>query len=500
VRTVSPTAFAMQQWFDRGMYRPESEFHLESVCSGEDLEFPSNALRLTTGYMRTITDAKRRTDMLSYLQVKLDIVLTCRAIDDYSQEGHNAHGCAKTVSGIISKIARDLYDCEDRQAFVAMVQPNTPVDIASTLDDLQILEEYQVRQLVEQVLFDSPDARRIHMVSETHATQGAFVRAIGDMADVKEGQAAFAVNKARFLRLEMEKMDWAHKLRRKCPGLYDSPEQLRQVFMQSGLNVLSMVNSIVSRPTVVQKVRLWAEALLAALACVNDAMPPGSEPLGGPDLPEVALFLICHADNALYTHAQLTRIFTIDYMGEDVYSHPDLPQDVGLYQDIHNQYTYDAEKRSVYPQMMLNYLLDSLDLISSLEADEDPDSPHAEALDADAERVARSMAEKPPALATLTRDDHEGSRARALTMDNAPSKRSSAPTAMQSNDNLAVGDHIIITGSRNPSMNGKSGFIKAYNPNHQRYEVILDDGLKIMVRSENIMSSEHSFRSTVSNT
>ena len=29
----------------------------------------------------------------------------------------------------------------------------------------------------------------------------------------------------------------------------------------------------------------------------------------------------------------------------------------GLYTEVHEQYTYNAERRSIYPQMMLNYLV-----------------------------------------------------------------------------------------------------------------------------------------------
>lgn len=36
-----------------------------------------------------------------------------------------------------------------------------------------------------------------------------------------------------------------------------------------------------------QKVRLWSDAILSAIKVIMDAMPPGTEPLGGPDLPQV---------------------------------------------------------------------------------------------------------------------------------------------------------------------------------------------------------------------
>ena len=74
---------------------------------------------------------------------------------------------------------------------------------------------------------------------------------------------------------------------------------------------------------------------------------------------------MCHAPDALFTHAHLMRIFTLDYMGGDLdnFKFGDVVK-IGTFRDTHDQYTYDAEKRCVYPQMMLNYLLDGLDLVA----------------------------------------------------------------------------------------------------------------------------------------
>jgi len=41
----------------------------------------------------------------------------------------------------------------------------------------------------------------------------------------------------------------------------------------------------------------------------------------------------------------------------------------GLYNEVHDQYTYNAERRSIYPQMMLIYLVESCELIAASDSE-----------------------------------------------------------------------------------------------------------------------------------
>lgn len=236
-------------------------------------------------------------------------------------------------------------------------------------------ESFGCMQVVEEVVFDSPHSDVRHQVSQVRGKPaGNFIKVVGCMENVALGQAAFSANKKAFLEKEMPHMDWASKLRRKCPGLYDTDEQLYKLFCGGEVHVMDMIKRITACRTIVKKVRLWAEGLLAALSVIHAALPPGTNPLGGPDLPEVALYIMCNAGPELYTHAHLMRIFTLDYMGEDLQDFT-LPQELGAFRDTHDQYTWDAEKRCVYPQMMLNYLLDGLDLIAAFGAEEEALTP-----------------------------------------------------------------------------------------------------------------------------
>lgn len=126
-------------------------------------------------------------------------------------------------------------------------------------------------------------------------------------------------------------MPWIDKLRKKCPGQYGSTEEVLRLFYGIGEDdALSYIAKIKQCLTPVKKVQLWSRAILLAIKNIMDAMPEGTEPLGGPDLPQanhslfcservgqVALFLLCHSGEDIYAHARLAELFTLDYMGYD---------------------------------------------------------------------------------------------------------------------------------------------------------------------------------------
>jgi len=232
-----------------------------------------------------------------------------------------------------------------------------------TFAQIQVLLEYQVRVLVEEALFSS--TADLDM-TQWNVSSGDMVRWVRKMSEISDKEELVNHKMVKFL--EQEEMPWIDKLRKKCPGRYESYDDVLQLFYGTGQDdVLSLISRIKQCQTPVKKTRLWSDAILLAIKIIMDAMPPGTEPLGGPDLPQVALFLLCHSGEDIYAHARLADLFTLDYEGYDQETF-DLA-DGGLYNEVHDQYTYNAERRSIYPQMMLIYLVESCELIAASDSE-----------------------------------------------------------------------------------------------------------------------------------
>jgi len=86
-----------------------------------------------------------------FLKSKLDLVLSSSQVDKTCI----AH--AKTVSGFAGRVARNLFKSEI-----------PPVEPHFVWDHIQCLQEYQVRQLVEQALFQGPDEKSKRAVPQDH--------------------------------------------------------------------------------------------------------------------------------------------------------------------------------------------------------------------------------------------------------------------------------------------------------------------------------------------
>lgn len=107
---------------------------------------------------------------------------------------------------------------------------------------------------------------------------------------------------------DQDKMDlnkfWAERLKKERPGAFDSISQLQGMLMPALEQALCM--NVVGTP--VQKVRLWAEALMQAESLIQ-AQLVDSE-LGGPDVPSIVLFLtcICGCPDLVYHIKESTHI------------------------------------------------------------------------------------------------------------------------------------------------------------------------------------------------
>ena len=118
-RMVSPTADTIIKWFDGGMYSGgEGQ---AAMFPAEDKDFPSDVLKLVTGYMRAWRHPKYKNEMLGYLKVKLNFVLQQKLSDEVSVTGHAAHAAAKTVTGIVGRITNDLFTYPDPNALAQFV-------------------------------------------------------------------------------------------------------------------------------------------------------------------------------------------------------------------------------------------------------------------------------------------------------------------------------------------------------------------------------------------
>jgi len=379
-RLLSPTATRTQSWFDNDFERADSASGRVSLdLSNSRRTIVSNAsvdeldseiagkmrmLRFVTAFIESVAGPGQFSSlsMLVYLQKAGVSIVRATSIDRNTIAGGKAHKLAKEVTGWLGRITRDLYmltDCPSTQhrIYGSQHKPFEPPHKEATFSDMQGLLEYQLRMLVEEALFSS--VPELNMSQAGINRSGAMVNWVRDIEIISYKETRVNDWKGRFL--EGEEMPWLEKLRKLCPGKYSTTEEVLQLFIDR-CGVLAFISKIKQCTTPVKKVRLWSDFILYAIKTIMEAMPPGTEPLGGPDLPQVALFLICHFAEDTYAHARLADLFTLDYMGHDQ-EVLDLAEG-GLYHDTHDQYTYNAERRSIYPQMMLNYLTEGCEIIA----------------------------------------------------------------------------------------------------------------------------------------
>jgi len=374
VRESNTWASAYQKSFDREIY----------LGQGAD-PVPRDLITYARCYMEKLpigltqsgdTPIPSHSTVYEFLKSKLDMVLRSSQLDKEC----TAH--AKTVSGFAGRAARNLFRAED-----------PPVEPAYVFTHLQCLQEYQVRQLVEQALFQGPDCNASGITSPdskasnvrsnqvywrpeggTDHTMERFTEWIEGIEDVKTLQDA--VNEKRpWFRADPQKMDldssWAKRVEKVHTG--GTGEMVDKVgrFQMMLTPALEMVQAMEFCTTPCQKVRLWAEAILEAISLIN--MQIGEEgQIGGPDVPSIVLFLTCITESHnLVTQAKLARLFCLDNYDQKEFRLPD----GGLYQDMAEQYAFAAEERAIDHSHYLLWAEDTLRIIAEESTPAQPQPP-----------------------------------------------------------------------------------------------------------------------------
>lgn len=291
-----------------------------------------------------------------YLERQLDVVLD-------SKEGPESDECiyaAKTVTGHIAMAARLLFKRENEEH----------EEWEKACRHLQAFQEYQVRQLVELALFcEDGGGGRDRRVNQ-------FVEWARQSEGVAEMQALIDEKLPRFAASEryMQLDDfWAAKLRQERGERFGTLQSLYGLLLPS----LQMVCAMQFCTTPVQKVRLWAEAIVEAISLINVQFPEQSaNGIGGPDIPSLVLFLTCTNEcKQLFVEAKLARLFCLDNYGQDERDFKLLTG--GLYSDIAEQYAFQAEKRSIDHAHYLLWVEDTLRIVAetTLTPKSGPDAP-----------------------------------------------------------------------------------------------------------------------------
>lgn len=371
-KLVSHTAQRTQNWYDCGAAIAHCRSPTSSRCRDKvkDLDEDLSGSMRIMGFVRSFLNSLQgpgqysNLSMLGFMQKSCKALTRIKSVDRKDRVGQKAHRLAKEITGWLCRITRDLYHAEtcpgtDHMMYGPMHQPFDVEDKARIFEEMQVLLECQLRVVMEQALFSSKPELEM---CERSMSVGNLVLWLRNMEDVKAKEESVNERKAAFL--EREQMPWIEKLQKKCPGRYQTHGEVLQLFYGLGEDdVLTMISRIRTACTPVEKVRLWSDAILGAIKAIMQAMPPGTEPLGGPDLPQVALFLLCHSGLDIYSHAKLAELFTLGYDGYD--KEEFRLAEGGLYTEVHEQYTYNAERRSIYPQMMLNYLVEGCEIIAA---------------------------------------------------------------------------------------------------------------------------------------
>lgn len=162
-------------------------------------------------------------------------------------------------------------------------------------------------------------------------------------------------------------MAWVQLLRKSHPGAFNTLGQLQGLLLPA----LDETSVMEQASTPVQKVRLWAEAMVEAIALISALLQPeGLQPmeaqesvLGGPDIPDIVFFLSCCSScPALVLHVKLAQLFCLDNYGVDAQNYQ-VPSWARV-QDVAGQYAHLAEERCIDHSHYLLWAEDTLQLIA----------------------------------------------------------------------------------------------------------------------------------------
>jgi len=284
------------------------------------------------------TEKKR--SLYAYMYELIDAVLGSKSLDD------SCRAAARTFSAFAARAARDILQLEENPGYKGCG--------SLVYAHLQALQEYQVRQVVEMAMF-----------SGVRHGMASLFKWVCQMPEVQSLDRKITENQANFATTtghrDIENADWLKRLRNS--GRFTTVSEVQALLMPA----IDEVQAIGRCDTPVQKVRLWAEALVTCTSLINNTMPEGKDPVGAPDLPSIVLFLTCATEGiegGIAAQAKLAALFCLDSMGQDQET-LGLPHG-GIYTDLGDQYAFNAEKRSVSPQFSLLWLDDTLEMIAEM--------------------------------------------------------------------------------------------------------------------------------------
>jgi len=171
---------------------------------------------------------------------------------------------------------------------------------------------------------------------------------------VKEKKPAFMDDERK---MDLDK-SWAEKLRKARPGAFDTTAELMGMLTPA----IDMASALDKVSTPAQKVRLWSEAIIEAITLISPQLC-GRDPLGGPDIPSIVLFLTCLSECPEMTyHVKLARLFCLDNYGAE-------GDKFKLYswtkkEDLSEQYTFQADQRAIDHSHYLLWAEDTLTIIA----------------------------------------------------------------------------------------------------------------------------------------
>jgi len=238
--------------------------------------------------------------------------------------------------------------------------------------NLQALQEYQIRQLVEEMVFSQIE-------------QHAFLRWVSKMPEAVLLQGS-AIQKRLEARGKIQGVTEKNKLRKwaqknaalpggeRFIGMFEDAEDF-ELLLSPALDMLRKMDNCCAP---VQYVRLWAEAGHMAVETIimklQKPMEGGGMDHGfaAPDHPALvhALGAMSESDYMIY-NALIAKLFTpTDLFGSDLSMH-EFEKEV-LLEGIGDQYFLDWEREAVDPVMYLGWMLDGqVEMIMS------PRGPHA---------------------------------------------------------------------------------------------------------------------------
>jgi len=286
------------------------------------------------------TRGQVKATLLEYVRSMLMKLTACSSIQD-----DDAQKLAKSANGIMARVTGEVYHCP----------PDTPLlgdKLPHGWEMLTSLQEYQVRQIVEEVCFEQIGG--IEVLIE-------WAKGLEDLTGRQQRlESRMKVYRHNVLHFEEigHATTWAKKLNKYLPGQYANLEALTSLLKPA----LKDVKLLSTDCTISQMIRHWVNATLDAVQTVNKVLPQGKG-LDVPEIPGLMVFLVLQGGcQDILIRGALAKCFMTDDFGGD-FATFDLDP-AGLYADTSNQFVMDAEARSIQPLHTLRWIGDSCQVIT----------------------------------------------------------------------------------------------------------------------------------------